>query len=196
MLCPPGARWHPEEEKNDPEFAKQLAEGCDIYVNDAFGTAHRAHASTAGGLPCGVSLEARACTGQVPPNALECTGCATWCCPSGVPIHCCPMLLTCCPAASAAAGVASYLSPKVSGFLMKKELDYLGGWVGGPPGWIVVCFAGRGKAWEWRLGDRLAGAQQLSRIHPALPCCPHCFCSGRREQPHQAFCRHRGRLQG
>ena len=130
MLCPPGARWHPEEEKNDPEFAKQLAEGCDIYVNDAFGTAHRAHASTAGGLPCGVSLEARACTGQVPPNALECTGCATWCCPSGVPIHCCPMLLTCCPAASAAAGVASYLSPKVSGFLMKKELDYLGGWVG------------------------------------------------------------------
>jgi phosphoglycerate kinase len=41
-------RFHPEEEKNDHEFAKQLAELADIYVNDAFGTAHRAHASTEG----------------------------------------------------------------------------------------------------------------------------------------------------
>jgi len=41
-------RFHPEEEKNDDNFAKQLASLCDIYVNDAFGTAHRAHASTAG----------------------------------------------------------------------------------------------------------------------------------------------------
>ncbi len=41
-------RLHPEEEKNDPEFAKQLASLCDVYVNDAFGTAHRAHASTEG----------------------------------------------------------------------------------------------------------------------------------------------------
>ena len=41
-------RFHPEEEKNDAEFAKQLASLCDIYVNDAFGTAHRAHASTEG----------------------------------------------------------------------------------------------------------------------------------------------------
>lgn len=39
-------RFFPEEEKNDAEFAKKLTEGCDFFVNDAFGTAHRAHAST------------------------------------------------------------------------------------------------------------------------------------------------------
>jgi phosphoglycerate kinase len=69
-------RWHPEEEKNDPEFAKQLASGCDVFVNDAFGSAHRAHASTA--------------------------------------------------------GVTAHLSPKVAGFLMQKELDYLVGAVSNP----------------------------------------------------------------
>ena len=41
-------RFHPEEEANDPEFAKKLASLCDVYVNDAFGSAHRAHASTEG----------------------------------------------------------------------------------------------------------------------------------------------------
>jgi phosphoglycerate kinase len=41
-------RFHPEEEANDPEFARQLASLGDIYVDDAFGSAHRAHASTAG----------------------------------------------------------------------------------------------------------------------------------------------------
>ena len=41
-------RYHAEEEKNDPGFAKQLASLCDVYVNDAFGSAHRAHASTVG----------------------------------------------------------------------------------------------------------------------------------------------------
>ena len=41
-------RFHPEEESNDPAFAKRLACLADLYVNDAFGTAHRAHASTEG----------------------------------------------------------------------------------------------------------------------------------------------------
>src|SRR5205814_9832569 len=41
-------RFHAEEEQNDPGFAKQLAKLGDLYVNDAFGTAHRAHASTEG----------------------------------------------------------------------------------------------------------------------------------------------------
>lgn len=41
-------RFHKEEEENDPGFAKTLAEYADVYVNDAFGTAHRAHASTEG----------------------------------------------------------------------------------------------------------------------------------------------------
>ena len=62
-------RFHPEEEKNDLNFAKELASLGEIYVNDAFGSAHRAHASTE--------------------------------------------------------GVAQFL-PAVSGFLMEKELDYLG----------------------------------------------------------------------
>ncbi len=63
-------RFHPEEEKNAPEFSAQLARLGDIYVNDAFGTAHRAHASTE--------------------------------------------------------GVAHLLKPAVAGFLMVKELEYLG----------------------------------------------------------------------
>jgi phosphoglycerate kinase len=63
-------RFHPEEEKNVPAFAEALAKLGDCYVNDAFGTAHRAHASTE--------------------------------------------------------GVTKFLRPSVAGFLMQKELDYLG----------------------------------------------------------------------
>ncbi|MGN1452082.1 MAG: phosphoglycerate kinase, partial [Eubacteriales bacterium] len=48
ILLLENVRFHAEEEKNDPAFAKELASFGDIFVNDAFGTAHRAHASTAG----------------------------------------------------------------------------------------------------------------------------------------------------
>jgi len=48
ILLLENVRFYPGEEKNDPEFAKALAELADIYVNDAFGAAHRAHASTEG----------------------------------------------------------------------------------------------------------------------------------------------------
>ncbi len=48
MMLLENVRFYPGEEQNDPEFASRLAALADLYVNDAFGTAHRAHASTAG----------------------------------------------------------------------------------------------------------------------------------------------------
>ncbi|HKP51862.1 MAG TPA: phosphoglycerate kinase [Chloroflexia bacterium] len=48
VLLLENVRFHPEEEANDPDFARQLASLGDVYVNDAFGSAHRAHASTEG----------------------------------------------------------------------------------------------------------------------------------------------------
>jgi phosphoglycerate kinase len=48
VLLLENTRFHPEEEKNDPEMSRQLSNLADVYVNDAFGSAHRAHASTEG----------------------------------------------------------------------------------------------------------------------------------------------------
>jgi len=66
-------RFHLEEQKNDPEFAKKLAALCDVYVNDAFGTAHRAHASTVGM----VQFVPEAAAGLLMDNELKYLGMAT-----------------------------------------------------------------------------------------------------------------------
>ena len=78
-------RFHKEEEQNDPEYSKALASMAEIYVNDAFGTAHRAHSSTT--------------------------------------------------------GVADYL-PAVSGFLIEKELEFLGGALENPAHPFVAILGG------------------------------------------------------
>jgi phosphoglycerate kinase len=59
-------RFHPGETKNDPAFARELADGCDLFVNDAFGSAHRAHASTVG-----VAQLLPACAGLLLERELE-----------------------------------------------------------------------------------------------------------------------------
>ncbi|MBM3288352.1 MAG: phosphoglycerate kinase [Candidatus Eisenbacteria bacterium] len=79
-------RFHPEEEANDAAFARQLARLAELFVNDAFGTAHRAHASTE--------------------------------------------------------GVTRYLSPCAAGFLMEKEIDYLGGVLESPRSPFVAVLGG------------------------------------------------------
>ncbi len=79
-------RFHPEEEGNDPAFSKELASLGDVFVNDAFGTAHRAHASTE--------------------------------------------------------GVTHFLKPAVAGYLLQKELDYLGKAVGNPARPYVAIIGG------------------------------------------------------
>jgi phosphoglycerate kinase len=79
-------RFHAAEEENDPAFAKQLAALADVYVNDAFGSAHRAHASTE--------------------------------------------------------GITKFVPQAASGFLMKKELDYLGDALGNPKRPFVAIIGG------------------------------------------------------
>ena len=91
-------RFHPEEEANDPEFAKRMSMLADVYVNDAFGTAHRAHASTE--------------------------------------------------------GVAHFI-PAVAGFLMKKELDYLGSALDEPKRPFVSILGGK------KVKDKISVIKQL-----------------------------------
>ncbi len=85
VLLLENTRFHPEEEKNDPKMSKQLAGLADVYVNDAFGSAHRAHASTE--------------------------------------------------------GVAHFL-PAVAGFLMEKEIQYLGAAVAAPAKPFIAILGG------------------------------------------------------
>jgi len=66
-------RFHPGEEANDPGFSQQLAALCDVYVNDAFGTAHRAHASTVGMI----SFVSQAAAGLLMDKELQWLGKAT-----------------------------------------------------------------------------------------------------------------------
>ena len=92
-------RFHEGEEKNDPAFTEQLASIAEAYVNDAFGTAHRAHASTA--------------------------------------------------------GVCDFLSPKVAGYLIEKELAYLGEKTGNPEHPFVVILGGA------KVSDKIAVIDSL-----------------------------------
>ncbi|HEX3746204.1 MAG TPA: phosphoglycerate kinase [Bryobacteraceae bacterium] len=73
VLLVENLRFHPEEEKNDPVFAKKLAAFCDVYVNDAFGSAHRAHASTEGMI----QFVAKTCAGLLMEAELKYLGMAT-----------------------------------------------------------------------------------------------------------------------
>lgn len=92
-------RFYKEEEANDEAFAKKLADLADIYVNDAFGTAHRAHASTA--------------------------------------------------------GVAKFLKPAVSGYLMQKEIDIMGKALSNPERPFVAILGGA------KVADKLGVIQNL-----------------------------------
>jgi phosphoglycerate kinase len=94
-------RFHPGEEANDPEFAKELAGDCELYVNDAFGTAHRAHASTE--------------------------------------------------------GITHYVSKSAAGFLMEKELRYLGQALENPERPFAVILGGA------KVSDKIAVIENLLR---------------------------------
>jgi phosphoglycerate kinase len=105
VLVLENTRFHPEEKKNDPEFARQLASLADIYVDDAFGSAHRAHASTE--------------------------------------------------------GVAKYL-PAVGGFLMEKELKFLGEALS-DPGHPFVAILGGAK-----ISDKIGVVERLLSLSDRL----------------------------
>ena len=98
-------RFHKEEEKNDPNFARQLASLGEIYVNDAFGTAHRAHASTEG---------------------------------------------------------IAHILPGYAGFLMEKELDYLGSTLEHPKRPLVAIVGGA------KISDKIGVLNRLLQLGDAL----------------------------
>jgi phosphoglycerate kinase len=99
-------RFHAGEEKNDPDYAKQLASYADIYVNDAFGTAHRAHASTE--------------------------------------------------------GITHYVEKAAAGFLMEKELRYLGKVLESPECPFVVILGGA------KVSDKIAVIENLLKSADAI----------------------------
>jgi phosphoglycerate kinase len=99
VLLLENVRFHEGETKNDPEFAKALAENADIYVNNAFGTAHRAHASTE--------------------------------------------------------GVTRYLQPAAAGFLLEKEIKYLGQALAYPDHPFVAIIGGA------KVSDKIAVIESL-----------------------------------
>ncbi len=101
LLLLENLRFHPEEEENAPAFAQALAALCDVYVNDAFGTAHRAHASTA--------------------------------------------------------GMARLVAERAAGFLMKKELEYLGKVVEKPEKPFVAILGGAKVSDKIKVLDQLLG---------------------------------------
>ncbi len=98
-------RFHKEEEKNDPEFARQLAQLGDLYVNDAFGTAHRAHSSTEG---------------------------------------------------------VAHLLPAYAGFLMERELNFLGDALEHPKRPLVAIIGGA------KVSDKIAVIERLLTLSDAL----------------------------
>lgn len=109
MLPAPGevlllenTRYYKEEEANDPEFSRKLAEGCDLFVQDAFGSAHRAHASTV--------------------------------------------------------GVTRYLQPAAAGFLMDKELEFLGKATTNPERPCVAILGGA------KVSDKIEVIQNLMKL--------------------------------
>jgi phosphoglycerate kinase len=99
-------RFHPGEEANDPEFARALAGDCEVYVNDAFGTAHRAHASTE--------------------------------------------------------GITRYVTKSAAGFLMEKELRYLGQALENPERPFVVILGGA------KVTDKIAVIENLLKTADSI----------------------------
>ncbi len=112
LLLLENLRFHAEEEENAPGFAQALAALCDVYVNDAFGTAHRAHASTA--------------------------------------------------------GLALLVPVRAAGFLMKKELDYLGRILKNPEAPFVAILGGAKVSDKIKVLDNLLGKLDALLIGGAM----------------------------